>query len=220
MRNPHPSLTRLNREWSDLAEETVPRSWRVEPALSDLPDLGAVLAAVRPAPDEVLAALLRIGEPAAHRVVLQALLGRLVLDAARDPRHDFDDYLAELWLLIAEYPLARRPNRIAANLVLDARKRVRAQRRERPTDPVRLGELARAAPIPAPNPALLFARARRVALINPGAERALRLVYSEGYASQEAAALLGVTPAALRQRCHRALRRLAARLADFEELVA
>lgn len=69
MRNPHPSLTRLNREWSDLAEEAVPRSWRVEPALADLPDLGAVLAAVRPAPDEVLAALVRIGEPAAHRVV-------------------------------------------------------------------------------------------------------------------------------------------------------
>ncbi len=207
---PHPTLGRLNSEWAELARLPVPAGWTAEPALAGLTDRAGVLAAIRADPDAVLAALLRREEPTAWRVVLQAMLGRAVRDAARDREHDLDDYLGELWLGIAGYPLHRRPARIAANLALDAAKRVRARPRAIPVDPARLA-LVRARPAePARSAALLLARARRAALLDAPSHVALRLVYADGLSGDRAAVLLGVTPAALRQRCHRAVRRLAA----------
>ena len=135
---PHPTLRRLNSEWAELARLPVPAKWTGEPALAGLIDLAGVLAAVRAEPDAILGALLRRGDSMAWRVVLQAMLGRAVRDAARDREHDLDDYVGELWLGIAGYPLHRRPARIAANLALDTAKRVRSRPRAIPTDPARL----------------------------------------------------------------------------------
>ncbi|MCW5951072.1 MAG: hypothetical protein KIT69_02275, partial [Propionibacteriaceae bacterium] len=184
-------------------------------------DLAGVLASVRAAPDAVLAALLRCGDATAHRVVLQTMLGRAVLDAARDPLHDLGDYVAELWLGIATYPLSRRPSRIAANLALDTRKRVRGRRLVRPVDPVRLANSVQRADDADPSLAgLVLAEAHRAALITADTERALRLVYTEGLGTGQAAAVLGVAPAALRQRCARAVRRLAAHARELQEAIA
>ncbi|MEN0072484.1 MAG: sigma factor-like helix-turn-helix DNA-binding protein [Propionicimonas sp.] len=216
---PHPTLRRLNREWDLLAAVPPPGHWSDEAELAGAESLGAVLASIREAPDEVLAALLRIGDPPARRVVLQALLGWAMRASARDRDLDLDDYLGELWLGIANYRLDRRPSRIAANLTLDARKRVRARTPAVPVDPTRLGGLADRGPGSGAGASLLLDRARRVELLDEQSARALRLVYAHGLAHAEAAALLGTTPAALRQRCHRAVRRLAAHAADLRAAV-
>lgn len=216
---PHPTLRRLNAEWALLSGQPPPPGWEAEPVLTGRPDLAAVLGSVRERPDPVLAALLRQGDATACRVVLQAMLGRVVLDAARDRLHDLDDYVGELWLRIAGYPLQRRPARIAANLALDTAKRVRARGRGIPVDPARLVGLAQPHRDAAERAALVLARARRAELIDDGSLAALRLVYTRGVESAEAAALLGVTPAALRQRCHRAVRRLAAHADHLGEAV-
>ncbi len=207
---PHPTLRRLNSEWAELARLPVPAKWTGEPALAGLIDLAGVLAAVRAEPDAILGALLRRGDSMAWRVVLQAMLGRAVRDAARDREHDLDDYVGELWLGIAGYPLHRRPARIAANLALDTAKRVRSRPRAIPTDPARLALVPARPAEPGRSAGLVLARARRAALLDGPSHVALRLVYADGLPGERAAVLLGLTPAALRQRCHRAVRRLAA----------
>lgn len=229
MRSNHPTLRRLNVEWQEVAETPVPGRWRREAVLASAGTLADVLALVRPDPDTVMGALLRLRDGAAQRIVLQAMLGRAVLDAARDPLHDLDDYVAELWLGIATYPLARRPARIAANLALDARKRVRGRPVPQPVDPARLIALSasqagdpgrRGRPPVGADVAVLLTRARRCGVITDAAERTLRLVYAEGLDPDQAAVVLGVTPAALRQRCHRALRRLASHAIALKEVAA
>lgn len=221
MRPAHPTLRRLNAEWQELAGAPVPPGWRTETPLSRAGDLATVLTSVRAAPDAVLGALLRCADATAYRVVLQAMLGRIVLDAARDPSHDLDDYVAELWLAIATYPLGRRPARIAANLALDTRKQVGRSRPFPLVDPARLADRAREPGQAGSSPAgLLLSRARRTALITLDTERALRLIYTEGLGTRQAAAVLGVAPAALRQRSARAVRRLAAHARDLREAIA
>ncbi len=218
MRSIHPTLRWLNTEWSELADEPLPCGWRTETALGTASSLAEVLSSVRSDPDAVLGALLRSGDATARRVVLQAMLGCVVLAATRDPSHDLDDYIAELWLGIATYPLDHRPARIAANLALDTRKRVRGRMPARSIDPARIATLPDA--VPGESSTLLLARARRTAVIDATSESALRLVYADGLDTRRAAAVLGLTPAALRQRCHRALRRLAAHAADLQQVVA
>lgn len=215
-------LNRLNTEWANLASTEAPASWaQAEPVLPST-TLGDVLAMIRLAPDDLLSALLRIGagrDVVAQRVVLQAMLPRIVLDAAADHVGGFDEYVSELWVSIADYPLTRRPARIAANLALDTRKRVRRRTRHVPVDP---GDLL-TVPAPEAEPGGLDAvltAARRAALIDAGTERTLRLVYSDGLRSDQAAALLGTTPAALRQSCSRAVRRLAAHAAQLADAVS
>ncbi len=213
----HPTLRRLNADWAVLAGQGLPPGWAGEPALhGEL--VGDVLVAVRDGPDAVFAALLRCGDPLARRVVLQAMLGRVVRDAARDREHDLDDYVAELWLCISGYPLSRRPARIAANLALDTAKRVRARTRAVPVDPVRLAALPAPSRGPRERAGLVLARARRADLLDQASHAALALVYTRGLSGGEAARLLGLSPAALRQRCSRAVQRLAAHADDLVEV--
>lgn len=218
MSQTHPLLRQLNAEWQALGPVQLPAAWRAEPTLAWASDLGEVLASIRSTPDDVLGALLRCGDATAHRVVLQAMLGCAVRDAARDPSHELGEYIAELWLRIATYPLAARPAAIAANLALDTRKRVRAGAPIAVSGTAALDDLA--APETIPSESLLLARARRTAVIDLATERELRLVYCEGLGAVRAASVLGVRPATLRQRCHRALRRLAAHVPDLQEVVA
>ena len=96
------TVTALNDEWSTLADEPAPLSWRAVPALP-LGTLGDVLAGVRSAPDTVLLALLGLqaeGDALAGRVVVQAMLPKMILMAVRDDWRSeliircIDDYLA------------------------------------------------------------------------------------------------------------------------------
>lgn len=213
----------LNREWQELARAAIPLSWAAEPAIGEgvIGDLPAV---VRASPDAVLGFLLQrvaAGDTLAGRVVLQVMLGRLVNDARRDPEHSLDDYVAQLWVGIATYPLHRRPSRIAANLALDVAKRVRHRSPAIPVDPARLVRLAAAAE-PA-EPELLesvLVTARAGQLIDEATEQTLRLVYQRGLRSHEAAMVLGVTPAAVRRRCRLAVQRLAANAGALAQLVS
>ncbi len=141
-------VARLEREWSRLASAHLRdrvRSWQgSEPALRPfstpqqllrfLQDEGADL----DTKDAVLRALLRRArvDPAAARVVLQALLPglkRLSTQLVRHPRERderWEQLLWHAWRLIRRYPLARRPTRIAANLLLDVRLGIRAEQEE------------------------------------------------------------------------------------------
>jgi DNA-directed RNA polymerase specialized sigma24 family protein len=158
-------VSRLEREWLALSgpvSRRLPEWGAREPALARFrsPD-ELIRFLLRPGPwaarDAVLAALVAQArlEPLAARVVLAALLPGLkriaeevILDA-RDRDELWQLLLACVWERIRQYPLERRPSRIAANLLLDARRRaLDAFTRER-------GLRARpapAAPPPAPAP--------------------------------------------------------------------
>jgi hypothetical protein len=110
----------------------VPRWADRHDVLAACNSLDDVLSLIKINSDCVLAALLAEvakGDQIAARVVLQALLGRMVRMAQRDPRSSIDDYLAHLWCVIISYPLEQRPARIAANLSMDTLKAVSREHR-------------------------------------------------------------------------------------------
>lgn len=202
-------VAKLNREWAALAADRHP--FPVDEALP-AGSYGDLLPAIRAAPDAVLWRLLRLhatGDHRAGRVVLQAMLGKVVLLARGDDRHDPDEYLAELWLVIAGYPLGRRPERIAANLALDTLKAVRGRRHRE--SPMGLGGLERPAPgEPAWRVEDVLVVASSLGLVDEPTCRCLRAVYGRGLRSHEAARELQMSAAMVRYRTSRAVRRLAA----------
>ena len=195
------------------------------PALTGCDGLAGVLERIAVEPDAALAALLAedaAGCPLAGRVVLQTMLPKLLRMARRDPYAGLDDYLAQLWLVIRRYPLARRPRRIAANLSLDTLKGVRAERGPRLV-PVAEAELERLLP-PVPEPVdeltarRLIRAARRLGLIDRATGALLASVYAEGCSGAVAAARHHANPGAVRQRCHVAVRRMRAHAAELAEI--
>ena len=208
MATKEPALTALNTEWTALLPGCTAQltGWaEAEPALAGATDLGGVLDLIRRRPDEVLTALLRLGaagDPLAHRVVLQTMLGMLVRWGAGRPGV-LPEAISELWLAIVEYPLERRPRAIAANLAWTVRRK-----------------LPRVQPPPAvppapehcgPRAAAVLAEARRLGLIDEATHTTLWMVYVVGMTSQQAATALGTSPGAVRWRCSHTLRRLAGR---------
>lgn len=151
-------VDQLDREWQQLCSGRLRlklRQWAEhEPALAPFVEPATLIRFLRhPGPwaarDALLRALLfraRV-EPLAGRVVLEALLPglkrlaeRVILDA-RDRDELWSLLLAYAWEQIRSYPLERRPSRIAANLLLDTRRktldeflRERARTRFRPDD--------------------------------------------------------------------------------------
>ena len=125
----------LDREWCELVRdhrETAAHWADRHDVLASCRTLDDVLSVAKLNSDPVLAALLTEvsnGDQLAGRVVLQALIGRMVRMAQRDLRSSVDEYLASLWCVINNYPLQRRPVRIAANLSLDTLKAVSRERR-------------------------------------------------------------------------------------------
>lgn len=144
---------------------------------------------------------------------------------AEDRRHII---IAEFWTVLTCYPLARRPAGVAGNLAMDTLHRVTAGKR-RPVEVAMdlsgpTGEVARAALWSSPpaqpeegsesNPggrelAAVVAWGREQALVSESDAALLTTIYSgqatrEGFESE--AARLGITPAAVRQRCSRAVR--------------
>lgn len=229
----------LDEEWRQLVDRTpaVPPAWRQHPALDRCGDLTAVLGRASRGDDDVLRPLLREahqGDALAGRVVLQGLLGRLVGMARRDREAAVDDYVAALWCVLAGYPLARRPVRIAANLALDTLKAVHRERAGggrtsvtcRPVgddlEPLlergwRRDALDHAADLDRLTAAAVIDAGRRLRLIDEATGGLLHHVYVEGLSGRDAALRTGTTPGSLRVRCSRAVHRLAAHAPALRE---
>jgi len=230
----------LNDEWAELvdrAPEAV-AGWSVrQPALQRCSGLVDVLDRVRSQPDQTLAALLTEcarGERLAARVVLQAMLGKVVVMANRDPRAGLDDYVAALWITITNYPLARRAQRIAANLALDTLKAVRREQQW-----LRRGEVTPYPPDAFVRELVLEAAAReragrddgedldarrviaaaqRLGLISEATGAVLTSVYADGLSGQAAGERHHTSPAAIRYRCSTSIRRLAQHAGDLADV--
>ncbi|HMQ37014.1 MAG TPA: hypothetical protein PKE46_03195 [Micropruina sp.] len=203
--HPDPCIRSLNAEWVRLGPLPVPDAWR-----SQARTLGELVAGIPDDPDARLGGLLRhhaAGDELAGRVVLQAMLGKLVRLAALDARHGVGEYVTECWLLLVDYPLDRRPSRIAANLAMDTRRAVRVADERRPSvDVAQLTELS--APVRLDVSRVLRA-ATRLGLIDRDAGACLYAVYGLGLHSHEAALHLRISPALVRWRNARSIRRLA-----------
>jgi len=160
------SLAAFEREWQRLVRGSLP-GWLAaiateEPPLRDFADPQMLLGFLqRPdadleRKDAVLATLVAAAatDARAARVVLQAILPglraqlrRLLLDA---------DERAELWAIVPScaweqirtYRLARRPQRIAANLILDSLKQARAERARETREPRAPAPLTEQLPAP------------------------------------------------------------------------
>ncbi len=152
------------------------------------------------------------------------------------PEDRFQFVLCEFWEVLSAFPIERRRSRIAANLVMETLHRLARVTRlpEVAMDPVQLGELTELPDVdtperrleiadPEPDPGgdldALLAWAQRNKVL-PGADVALlRTVYlldaeatqsSVSAAYRRAAAECGTSGDAMRQRTHRARRRLSA----------
>lgn len=204
------TLRRLDADWAarTASDAPVPRAWPLAcPALAGTDRLADVLVRGRRQPDAVLLALLRLhatGDPLAGRVVVQAMLPKMVRMACRDAEAGLPDYLAALWERICAYPLERRPRRIAANLALDTLKLVKARHRCRAT-----------ATWPGPvddadawGGESVLELGERLGYIDATVRTTLRTVYLDGRSSAAAASELGTTSAAVRQRCSKGVRAL------------
>jgi DNA-directed RNA polymerase specialized sigma24 family protein len=192
----------LNSEWIELerTSSTALRRWRDVVALCGARSLADVIEQIARRPDDTLAALLTLGaqgDRLAWRVVFQAMLPKAVrLSRGREDR--LTEAVSELWVLIAEYPLNRRPRSIAANLAWSL------QRRMTPSS------LPTMMPIAAePDADQTLSQARALGLIDAEHHRTLWLVYVEGLTSAAAGERLGISAELVRYRCSRSVRRLA-----------
>ncbi|HKN45254.1 MAG TPA: hypothetical protein VJW23_15185 [Propionibacteriaceae bacterium] len=233
----------LDREWCELVRdhrESVGRWAERYGALASCRTLDDVLSAARLDSDPVLAALLAeasIGDQLAGRVVLQALIGRMVRMAQRDPRSSVDDYLGFLWCVINNYPLQRRPVRIAANLSLDTLKAVSRGHRwlgrgdvilrpsseslEELLSPVRLD----GTPYDSPPPVdvevhEVLEAGRQLRLIDDSASALLRSVYVDGMTGTQSARRFHTSSGAIRVGCCKAVRQLAAHAVELADAAA
>lgn len=209
--------------------------------LGDLVD--AIDAAGHERTDALLLALVRLahgGHQLAGRTVLQAMLPKLACIARRTAPTSSDDVwaedrrhivVAEFWDVLATYPLQRRPARVAANLALDTLQRVNrsgASRAEIPVDPATMtdspeGDHSEPAceGLSSDDDLLQVINwARANGTLTTEEAELLRCIYTApsgrngSYGFEQAALQLGISPAAVRQRCSRAVRRLTAAVRD------
>jgi hypothetical protein len=202
--------------------------------------LDDVLSAAQRDSDPVLAALLTevsIGDRLAGRVVLQALIGRMVRMAQRDPRAGIDDYLAHLWCVISDYPLQRRPVRIAANLSMDTLRAVSRERRwlrrgdvtlvpsseslEELLEPTGLdGSPFKSIPLADVEVRQVLEASSQLRLINDSDAALLRSIYAHGMSGTQAARQFHTSAGMVRVRCSKVVRHLAAHAVELADAAA
>ena len=233
----------LDREWYELVRDhrTAAADWadRHE-ALARCRSLDDVLSAARLNSDPVLAALLTevsVGDQIAGRVVLQALIGRMVRMAQRDPRASIDDYLAHLWCVIGSYPLQRRSVRIAANLSMDTLKAVSQERRwlarggvtlvpssdslEELLEPTGLdGRAHDSAPPVDIEVSQVLEASSMLQLIDNSDVALLHSIYADGMSGSQAARQFHTSAGMVRVRCSKVVRHLAAHAIELADAAA
>ena len=132
-------LDDLYTDWRRCRQDPTVDRWlrtqaETEPAFCGIRSIVALEATVqdRSEPlavvDAVLAGLLRRcqdGDDTASRVLLGLMLPAMTPPVwhPRGPEEFVAQFVTELWHVIAQYPIARRPRSIAANIVRDARQR-------------------------------------------------------------------------------------------------
>ena len=246
----HSIVGQLNLEWSELrtsplAARTVHRWAGTRSTLAGCANVGdiegRVAAADRQGADAILLTLLELaaeGEQLAGRTVLQLMLGKAVrIAASHTGRADRDTLeqlaVAALWDVIATYPIARRRQKVAANLAMDTLRHVVTElapdRHETPTEPdVVSGHHAddetpdHDRPVDLELLEVLAWGVDREVLTRDEATILVR-VYSPGPGQEggaAAAAELGLTWPAARQRCSRAIRKLTTAIREDSALVA
>lgn len=212
------TLASLDAEWRHLvdAHPHAPYAWRRDcAAFASASGLVEALAAIRTDPDAALHHLLIAhagGDALAGRVVLQAVLPKLVRMALVDAAASLDDYLAAAWERIANYPTDARRTSVAANLALDTLKTVKREQRRPAIQP--------ALPPRGPDVAAILAHATRLGWLDDDAAATLGAVYLDGRSGADAARHLGTSPGAVRVRCHRAVTVLREHAAELAEVFA
>lgn len=207
--------SRLDDEWNRIADFSPAAFDWSELAVADT--LDGLVEQVRIEPDRLLGALIERGRghdpraTTARLVVLRCLLGTLISLSGRD-RIPLEEYLVECWLRIAEYPLERRPRSIAANLWMDTRKKLIADRvaarRQVAVEPHAF-EVAQPEPLdPTCEVEQVLVEADSRGLIDADTRELLSTVYRDGLSGQEAALRHGTTVDLVRWRCSKAVRRL------------
>lgn len=134
------TLTELDREWDELCRSTASRAtvmtWGSrEPALRGFDSVGALLRTRKQDPTTapaILSALARMAadDHLAARALLQAMLPGLVAMASTSCSDDpfaMDEFVSLAWERIRTYP-TQRPGSVAANILMDVRKRYREHR--------------------------------------------------------------------------------------------
>ena len=177
--------------------------------------------------DDVLLALLTIGrrDRLACRLVLQRFLPALKRLAAWEQPFSLSEWtchvVAEAFEVVATYPVEQRPTRVAANVVMDVRKRLFLLLSDHRSCQQELGRQPFAPVATAPDPA---ERVELAQLIDWGCrETRLRPDVAElivstrvlGFTVKELAQRLGVPSARLRQRISRGEQRFRAVLPAF-----
>ncbi|MCO7219528.1 hypothetical protein [Klenkia sp. PcliD-1-E] len=236
----------LIEEWSRLCTQPSTsrqlRRWAIsEPALADAGSLQELLMQIdegsRQVDDAMLGALVRLfhaGQTMAGRVVLQAMLPKLIRFArttrpTRDGGAGADHrqvIVATFWSVLASYPIDRRATSVASGLALDTLNKLTAELRgntfeEVPVDPQHLTVAVQEQVEDIPGPAgSISADADLLEVIAWGLDtevltKADAAMLVQVYLPQPgqngtaaAAEQLGLSPATVRQRCSRARRRL------------
>jgi hypothetical protein len=233
----------LDREWCQLVRDhrAAVADWadRHE-VLTACRSLDDVLSVARLNSDPVLAALLTeasVGDRLAGRVALQALIGRMVRMAQRDPRASIDDYLAHLWCVIGSYPLKRRPVRIAANLSMDTLKAVSRDRQWLERGDVTLWPSSESleqlleptgldgSPYDSRQPVDVEVRqvlsaSSLLRLINDSDAALLRSIYADGMSGTQAAQRFNTSAGMIRVRCSKVVRQLAEHAVELADAAA
>ena len=225
-------IAQLNDEWTRLSTDpaagvTLQRWSHDHPAL-DHTDAGGLVGWVRrrrdrpDLTDPVLAALAALSptEPLAARMLLQLMLPALALLAAR--QRDRDEAASAMVALAYErirtYPIHRRPRAIAANILMDTRKRYYAANLPEPATNLQAHQwhLAVDDDTLSVDVADLLRTALTRQRIDPVNARLLLLNRVAGVSISELAAHSGMRPSTIRQRLHRTQKQLRACLRHQE----
>lgn len=188
--------------------------WRARrPSLMRCRSLCDVVSRVADDPDPVLAALIleaQSGCELAALAVVRVMVPKLILMAKREPAIRVEEFVTQLWLRIMDYPLRRRPHRIAANLALDTRKALRAERSPRVVPVEDIEDALRCEDVEGePDPRHLLRTAANLGLVDPETHAVMISVYADGISRPLVAQHHQVTPRTIQRRCSRGLRLLA-----------
>lgn len=202
--------------------------------------------------DSVLAALIRLfqsGHQLAGRIVLQCFLPKLAQMAKYTDRGVATTSMwieerrqivfAEFWDVLANYPIERRTSSVAGNLALDTLHRITGARKPPQVFEAPLNDHSLADKAPLPDEAvhaeelgpesdlrqvLSWARDNRVITVEEAEMLSVVYLAAAGYGFDQAADRWGLSRSAIKQRCSRVARRIAAavrvELLDSETPVA